>query len=82
MIELSVCIGSACHINGAHNVVATFQHMIEKHGLHDKINFNASFCMKECSAVGVSVMVNGKQERITPENAKAFFKENILSLVD
>lgn len=82
MIELSVCIGSACHINGAHNVVATFQHLIEKYNLHDKINFNASFCMKECSASGVSVMVNGTQERIAPENAKAFFREKVLPLAE
>ena len=80
MIELSVCIGSACHISGAHNVVATFQHMIEKYELHDKIDFKASFCMKQCSAEGVAVTINGEKERISPDNAKAFFKEKILPL--
>ncbi len=82
MIELSVCIGSACHISGAHNVVATFQHMIEEYDLHDKVNFKASFCMKDCSGCGVSVKVNGEKERIAAENARTFFKEKVLPLAE
>ncbi len=82
MIELSVCIGSACHINGAHNVVATFQHMIETHKLHDKLDFKASFCMKQCAGRGVSVSVNGQKERITAEEARDFFKEKVIPLVN
>ena len=35
MTELRVCIGSACHLNGARNVIASFRHMIEEHDLHD-----------------------------------------------
>lgn len=81
MVELRACIGSACHLNGAHNVVSTFQQLIEKYELHDKINFKASFCMKECGGNGVSVTVNGEKTRIAPEEAKAFFKENVLPLV-
>ena len=33
MTELRVCIGSACHLNGARNVIASFRHMIEEHDL-------------------------------------------------
>lgn len=81
MVELSVCIGSACHINGANNVVMSFQHLIEEHNLHDKVNFSASFCMKKCSGQGVSVRVNDQIHRIQAENARAFFRETILPLV-
>lgn len=81
MIELSICIGSACHINGAHNVVATFQHLIESYNLHDVVSLKASFCMKECSNCGVSVKINGEEERIAAEDARTFFKEKVLPLV-
>ena len=81
MIELSVCIGSACHLNGAHNVVATFQHMIEEYSLHEKVNLKAAFCMKKCSTSGVAVNVNGQKEIISANSARKFFKENILPLV-
>lgn len=82
MIELNVCIGSACHIHGSHNVVATFQHLIEKYGLHDKVMLKGDFCMKECSAAGVAVRFAGKTQRITPEEARTFFKEQILPLAE
>ena len=29
MIEVNVCIGTACHLRGSYNVVQTFQQMIE-----------------------------------------------------
>ena len=47
MIELNVCIGSACHIRGSYNVIQTFQQMIEKYKVNDKIDLKSSFCMKE-----------------------------------
>ena len=31
MIELNVCIGSSCHVNGAHTVATSFQHLIEEY---------------------------------------------------
>lgn len=80
MLELRVCIGSACHLNGAHNVVATFQHLVEEHKLHDKINLLASFCMKECAQEGVAVSLNGEQTRILPEESRRFFREKVLPL--
>ena len=82
MIELRVCIGSACHLHGAHNVIATFQHLIEEYNLHDQIKFEAAFCMGKCSKTGVSVSLNGEQYRLEAENARSFFKEQILPLAE
>ena len=79
MLELKVCIGSACHLNGAHNVVATFQHLVEEYKLHDKINLVASFCMKECAQKGVAVSVNGETARILPEEARNFFRDKVMA---
>ena len=81
MIELNVCIGSACHINGARNVVTTFQHLIEKYDLHNDVTLKASFCMKECSSSGVSVRLNNEVEKISAEEARSYFKEKVLPLV-
>lgn len=82
MIELSVCIGTACHLNGAHNVVASFQHMIEENGLHDRIHFGASFCMRQCANRGVSVMLNGEKYHISAESAREFFRARVIPLAE
>ena len=81
MVDVSVCIGTACHLNGSHNVVASFKHLIEENNLHDKINFAATFCAGQCTMSGVAVKVQGELYRIDPADARNFFKEKILPLV-
>lgn len=80
MTELSVCIGSACHLKGSYNLVQTFQQLIEENLLHDKIDFKANFCMKMCDKPGVTVSLNGEKFSITPEKASEFFKDKVLPL--
>lgn len=78
MLELSVCIGSACHLKGSYNVIQVFQQLIEEKSLHDKIDFKGTFCMKQCQYDGVSVSVGGEFYNITPETARAFFDSTVL----
>ena len=80
MITLSVCIGTSCHLNGANNVAMTFQHLIETHGLHDKVTLGASFCAQSCSRDTVSVKINDEKFRSRADEARSFFKEKILPL--
>ena len=78
MIEISVCIGTACHLSGSYNIVQSFQQMIEEYSLHESINLNAYFCMKQCGNTGVSVSVDGEVYRVEPENAIEFFRNTII----
>lgn len=78
MTELNVCIGSSCHVRGAHNVIQSFQHLIEEHRLFDAIEMKASHCLKKCSKVGVSVTLNGVKYNIPESAAKDFFLQTVL----
>lgn len=82
MLELYVCVGSSCHVKGSYNVIQTFQQMIEENSLHDKIDFKAIFCMKQCLGKGISVKIGSNTYSVFPENAMTFFLETILPLVD
>lgn len=77
MTVVEVCIGSACHLKGSYNIIQTFRHLIEERELHDKVEFKAAFCMKQCMCRGVSVRVNGEEFHILPEEAAAFFDEHV-----
>ncbi len=79
MIEINVCIGTSCHLNGSYNVVQTFQQLIEEYSLHDNIEFKANFCMKQCQNKGVSVSIDGESYRIEAENTREFFQSKVLS---
>ena len=80
MLELRVCIGSSCHLKGAYNVIQIFQQLMEEHQLHEKINMKATFCMKQCQK-GVSVSLGEDTYSVSPETAREFFKESVLSLL-
>lgn len=77
MTQLHVCIGSSCHLKGSYNVIQTFQQMIEEHGLHDKIEMKAQFCMKRCQQ-GVSIAIDEKDYDVSPETAREFFSSHLL----
>lgn len=81
MLELSVCIGSSCHLKGSYNIIQVFQQMIEKNALHNRIELKATFCLKECHNPGVAVSLNGERHHIVPEDAWEFFMESVLPLV-
>ena len=82
MKELSICVGSSCHLKGSYNVIQTFQQLIEEYGLHVKLEFKGAFCMKSCMNKGVSITFDGQYHSVNPENAKAFFLENILPALE
>jgi NADH:ubiquinone oxidoreductase subunit E len=77
MVELTVCIGSACHLKGSYNVIQTFQQLIEEKSLHDRIVFKSGFCMKECRFPGVGVTLDGEQHHVVAERAVDFFAQEV-----
>ena len=78
MVEVSVCIGSSCHLKGSHNVIQTFQQLIEQRNLHDMVDMRAQFCMKQCSRGGVAVSIDGDIHSVAPEHARHFFDEAVM----
>jgi len=77
VIKLSVCVGSSCHLKGSFNVIQTFQQMVEEESLHDKIEMEAQFCMKECQK-GVSASVDGEVFSVAPETAREVFRTHVI----
>ncbi len=80
MMEVKICIGTSCHLNGSYNVIQSIQQLMEKYSLHDKVKLEAYFCMRQCMNKGVAITVDGTNYRVEPENAGAFFLEQIEGL--
>ena len=64
MIELSVCIGSSCHIKGSYNVIQTFQQMIEENNLHGQVDFKGTFCMRRALQFPAPIQRNQTSQRL------------------
>lgn len=72
MVNVEICIGSACYVKGSSQVVQTLNELIKENGWEDEVAVKGSFCMKACqNHLGLGIRVNGKQlEQVTAENAR------------
>ena len=78
MKKLSVCVGSSCHLKGSFNVIQSFQQLVEEEKLHDKIEMEAQFCMRECQK-GVSASIDGEVFSVSPENVREVFRSVVMA---
>lgn len=66
--EIKICMGSACHIKGAPDLVHVFEKEIEERGASDKIKLMGCFCKKRCLE-GINVEVNNvTYGHVSPED--------------
>jgi NADH:ubiquinone oxidoreductase subunit E len=78
MLEVHICVGSSCHLKGSYYVIRTFQELIRRNSLEDKVEIKASFCLGHCTK-GVSVKIRDEfVEDLTPENVEEKFREYVL----
>ncbi|MDK2933417.1 MAG: hypothetical protein PWP27_1227 [Clostridiales bacterium] len=49
MLQVYICVGSSCHLKGSYHIIKTFQNLIKKHDLEEKIELKASFCLGHCT---------------------------------
>lgn len=81
MVEVYICVGSSCHLRGSYHIIKTFQDLIKKHHLEEKVELKASFCLGNCTQ-GVSVKIGEVYlGGFTPANAEEKFNEYILKSV-
>ncbi|WP_144428539.1 (2Fe-2S) ferredoxin domain-containing protein [Defluviitalea phaphyphila] len=78
---VEVCIGSACHLKGAYEVVSILEQLIKKNNLQDKIIVKGSFCLGNCTKA-VSVRINNKIYSVQPETVQDFFEKELRRKVE
>ncbi|MFP4105445.1 MAG: NADH-dependent [FeFe] hydrogenase, group A6 [Phycisphaerae bacterium] len=47
-VDVSVCVGTSCYVKGAQKLLNELIRHVEEHGLENKVNVRASFCMEAC----------------------------------
>ena len=81
-LDVSVCVGTGCHLRGSYDVLNEFTDLVRNFGLEEYINLKGTFCLEHCDQ-GVSVQVNGDIiTGVTPDNAKQIFKTMIAVRAD
>ncbi|MGM0640063.1 MAG: (2Fe-2S) ferredoxin domain-containing protein [Thermotogota bacterium] len=77
MIEIYVCMGSACYLKGSRDIVDILNRMIKKYELKTRVKLKGSFCLGPCNQ-GVVIKVGDRYfKKMNTENTMKIFKEKI-----
>ena len=49
MIEVTVCVGSSCHIKGSRKLIEQLNNLISQYKLEEKVVLKGSFCLEHCA---------------------------------
>lgn len=77
-MNITVCIGSSCHIKGSKQVVDQLRDLVASNALEGEITLTGAFCMGDCMN-GVCVKVDEELFSLQPEDAEAFFEAEVRS---
>lgn len=81
MILVEVCVGSACHLKGAYNVINKLQAIVEEKALKDKVEIRAAFCLGNCTKA-VSVRIDEQEIfSVSEDIVEEFFERNIAAKI-
>jgi NADH:ubiquinone oxidoreductase subunit E len=76
-MNITICIGSSCHLKGSREVIARLERLILDHGAGEQVSLQGSFCMNHCQT-GVSVQLDGEYYSLSPDSAELFFIRHVL----
>ena len=48
-MNISVCIGSSCHLRGSYDIIQKLKELVARDKLEDKVDLSASFCLGQCT---------------------------------
>jgi len=78
MMKIAICIGSACHLKGAHGVLGAFSALLEKYRLSADIDLEGNFCQGRCTE-GVVIKIDDEIiTHVSQEKVFAIFQEKVL----
>ncbi len=77
MVNVTICIGSSCHLKGSRQIVEELQRLVSSHNVKENVELAGQFCMGNCQN-GVCVTVDDESFSLKPADTKQFFEEQIL----
>ena len=79
MRVITVCVGSACHLKGSHEIIAYFQKAIKESGLETEVELKGTFCMDQCTD-GANLLIDEELFHANSvDEVRTIFQDEILS---
>ena len=82
MVNVAVCVGSSCHLNGSYDVIEAMKKALKDNNIEDKVVLKGTFCLNKCGNHRVNIKVDDEIiTGVTLDNFEEVFKKYILSKV-
>lgn len=80
-MNISVCVGSSCHLKGSYRIIELATAFIKKHKLEDKVTLKAAFCLGHC-AEGANIKIDDEiVSGVNEDNFEKIFEEKVLAVL-
>ncbi len=77
-MNISVCVGSSCHLRGSYNIIELMKSNLARYGLTDRVNLGAAFCLGKCTE-GVSIRFDDEiVSGVSTDNFDQVFRQHVL----
>ena len=80
-MDLIVCVGDHCHLNGSEEVVRCFQGLLAETGLEASVTLKGCFCCGQCGGPGqqdvVTIRLGGDIYHTRYQDAAGCFRETL-----
>lgn len=81
MPVITVCVGSACHLKGSHEIINYFKDAIREAGLDRQVELKGTFCMDHCTD-GANLLIDDQLFHAgSVEEAKQIFEREIVQKI-
>lgn len=78
MRVITVCVGSACHLKGSHEVIGYFKDAIKEAGLEGRVELKGTFCLDQCTD-GANLLIDDEIFHANSiDDARQIFEREIL----
>lgn len=78
MTRIAICIGSACHLRGAHGVLGAFRALLDRYGIAGSVELEGNFCQGRCTE-GVVIKIDDELiTNVSKDKVFAIFREKVL----
>ncbi len=78
MVRIAICIGSACHLKGAHGVLSAFGELVAKYKVAATVDLEGNFCQGRCTE-GVVIKIDDEIiTNVSQDKVFGLFREKVL----
>ena len=77
-VNVTVCVGSSCHIRGSRAVIKRFAELIRENGLDGDVILLGAFCMERCGERMNWKIEDEDVSSATVEEAEATFRRKVI----